>query len=96
MDADAWGNPQHPFDFTKGRLKSGAAPEDVYRTFMTGLNGTAMLSQGVDQHQQEQSQRGALECRDRISHNSCSALIWLPVCTMRTRPGEASSMPANG
>jgi cytochrome c oxidase cbb3-type subunit 2 len=41
---DAWGNPQHPFDFTKGRLKSGSSPEDVYRTFMTGLNGTAMPS----------------------------------------------------
>jgi cytochrome c oxidase cbb3-type subunit 2 len=41
---DAWGNPQHPFDFTKGRLKSGSGPEDVYRTFMTGLNGTAMPS----------------------------------------------------
>jgi len=41
---DSWGNPQRPFDFTKGALKSGAAPEDVYRTFMTGLNGTAMPS----------------------------------------------------
>jgi cytochrome c oxidase cbb3-type subunit 2 len=41
---DAWGHPQRPFDFTKGRLKSGAAPADVYRTFMTGLNGTAMPS----------------------------------------------------
>jgi cytochrome c oxidase cbb3-type subunit 2 len=44
MEPDAWGNPQRPFDFTKGRLKSGARPEDVYRTFMTGLNGTAMPS----------------------------------------------------
>jgi mono/diheme cytochrome c family protein len=44
LPADAWGNPQKPFDFTRGRLKSGAAPEDVYRTFMTGLNGTAMPS----------------------------------------------------
>jgi mono/diheme cytochrome c family protein len=44
LSPDAWGNPQHPFNFTKGRLKSGAAPEDVYRTFMTGLNGTAMPS----------------------------------------------------
>jgi mono/diheme cytochrome c family protein len=43
---DSWGNPQKPFDFTKGALKSGAAPEDVYRTFMTGLNGTAMPSYG--------------------------------------------------
>jgi cytochrome c oxidase cbb3-type subunit 2 len=41
---DSWGNPQEPFDFTKGALKSGAAPQDVYRTFMTGLNGTAMPS----------------------------------------------------
>jgi cytochrome c oxidase cbb3-type subunit 2 len=44
IDPDAWGNPQHPFDFTKGRLKSGSGAEDVYRTFMTGLNGTAMPS----------------------------------------------------
>lgn len=44
LAVDAWGNPQKPFDFTKGRLKSGGAPEDVYRTFMTGLNGTAMPS----------------------------------------------------
>lgn len=41
---DSWGNPQRPFNFTKGALKSGGAPEDVYRTFMTGLNGTAMPS----------------------------------------------------
>jgi cytochrome c oxidase cbb3-type subunit 2 len=44
LPPDAWGHPQRPFDFTKGRLKSGASPEDVYRTFMTGLNGTAMPS----------------------------------------------------
>jgi mono/diheme cytochrome c family protein len=44
MAPDTWGNPQKPFNFTKGRLKSGGAPEDVYRTFMTGLDGTAMPS----------------------------------------------------
>jgi cytochrome c oxidase cbb3-type subunit 2 len=44
LEADAWGNPQKPFNFTKGALKSGGAPQDVYRTFMTGLNGTAMPS----------------------------------------------------
>ncbi len=44
LKPDEWGNPQKPFNFTKGALKSGAAPEDVYRTFMTGLNGTAMPS----------------------------------------------------
>ena len=46
LSPDVWGNPQKPFDFTKGALKSGAAAEDVYRTFMTGLNGTAMPSYG--------------------------------------------------
>jgi mono/diheme cytochrome c family protein len=44
LEPDVWGNPQKPFNFTRGRLKSGGAPEDVYRTFMTGLNGTAMPS----------------------------------------------------
>ena len=41
---DVWGNPQKPFDFTKGRLKSGPTPQDIYRTFMTGVGGTAMPS----------------------------------------------------
>jgi cytochrome c oxidase cbb3-type subunit 2 len=44
LDKDTWGNPQRPFNFTKGRLKTGGAPEDIYRTFVTGLNGTAMPS----------------------------------------------------
>lgn len=44
LEPDAWGNKQVPFNFTKGALKSGGAPQDVYRTFMTGLNGTAMPS----------------------------------------------------
>lgn len=44
LDADIWGNPQKPFDFTSGRLKGGPNPEDVYRTFMTGIGGTAMPS----------------------------------------------------
>ena len=34
---DAWGDPQKPFDFTRGALKGGNAPEDIYRTFHTGL-----------------------------------------------------------
>lgn len=34
---DAWGNAQRPFDFTRGRFKGGDDPEDVYRTFHTGL-----------------------------------------------------------
>jgi mono/diheme cytochrome c family protein len=34
---DAWGNAQKPLDFTRGSLKGGDAPEDIYRTFHTGL-----------------------------------------------------------
>ncbi len=34
---DAWGNPQRPLDFTRSKLKAGDDPEDIYRTFMTGL-----------------------------------------------------------
>ncbi len=34
---DAWDDPQRPFNFTRGRLKGGDDPEDIYRTFHTGL-----------------------------------------------------------
>ncbi len=46
LDPDVWGNAQKPFDFTQGRLKSGPSGRDMYRTFMTGVNGTAMPSYG--------------------------------------------------
>jgi cytochrome c oxidase cbb3-type subunit 2 len=41
---DDWGNAVLPYDFTRGSLKSGDTPQDVYRAFMTGLNGTPMPS----------------------------------------------------
>ena len=44
LDPDIWGNPQKPFDFTRGQLKGGPDVEDIYRTFMTGVGGTAMPS----------------------------------------------------
>lgn len=46
LDPDVWGNHQKPFDFTQGHLKSGPLAKDIYRTFMTGVNGTAMPSYG--------------------------------------------------
>jgi cytochrome c oxidase cbb3-type subunit 2 len=46
LERDVWGNPQKPVNFTRGRLKSGPGVKDIYRTFMTGLNGTAMPSYG--------------------------------------------------
>ena len=44
---DAWGNPQKAFDFTRGSLKGGNTPQDVYRTFHTGLR-SIMPSFGGD------------------------------------------------
>lgn len=44
---DAWGNPQKPFNFTRGSLKGGNSPEDIYRTFHTGLR-SIMPSFGGD------------------------------------------------
>ncbi len=44
---DAWGDPQRAFDFTRGSLKGGNTPQDVYRTFHTGLR-SIMPSFGGD------------------------------------------------
>ncbi|MBM4016278.1 MAG: cytochrome c [Planctomycetes bacterium] len=39
---DSEGHPIPPFDFTRKEPKGGSTPEDLYRTFMTGLAGTPM------------------------------------------------------
>lgn len=41
---DNWGDKIVPFDFTSGTLKGGTGAEDIYRTFVTGLDGTPMPS----------------------------------------------------
>lgn len=41
---DDWGHAITPADLTKGHYKCGDTPADVYRVFMTGLNGTPMPS----------------------------------------------------
>jgi mono/diheme cytochrome c family protein len=41
---DDWGNAIVPFDLTKGHMKGGTTGADLYRVFMTGLNGTPMPS----------------------------------------------------
>jgi cytochrome c oxidase cbb3-type subunit 2 len=41
---DDWGDLDPPFDLTKGHMKGGATGPDLYRVFMTGLNGTPMPS----------------------------------------------------
>ena len=37
-----WGNDIVPYDLTKGHVKCGDTPRDIYRVFMTGLSGTPM------------------------------------------------------
>ena len=44
---DAWGNKQKPFNFTRGSLKGGNSPEDIFRTFHTGLQ-SVMPAYGVE------------------------------------------------
>lgn len=44
---DAWGHPQKPLNFTRGRLKGGDNPEDIYRTFHTGLRSIMPAYGGV-------------------------------------------------
>ncbi|HHN64195.1 MAG TPA: c-type cytochrome [Nitrospirae bacterium] len=41
---DDWGDKILPFDFTTGTLKRGSSPENIYMTYITGLDGTGMPS----------------------------------------------------
>ncbi|UCE63653.1 MAG: c-type cytochrome [Nitrospirota bacterium] len=43
---DTAGKPIQPADLTRQRLKSGDGPKAIYRTIMTGLDGTPMPSYG--------------------------------------------------
>ncbi len=42
--SDDWGNAIVPYDLTEGHIKGGNTGADIYRVFMTGLNGTPMPS----------------------------------------------------
>lgn len=52
------GSISHVFDFTYGVYKGGSSPTDVYRTFMTGLDGAPMPA--FDQSLPEEADRWAL------------------------------------
>lgn len=41
---DDWGNAIVPYDLTQGHIKCGDTGQDIYRVFITGLNGTPMPS----------------------------------------------------
>ena len=43
---DTKGDPIRPADLTRRKLKSGPGPKAIYRTIMTGLDGTPMPSYG--------------------------------------------------
>jgi mono/diheme cytochrome c family protein len=42
-----------PFNFTKGALKRGSTPENIYMTFTTGLDGSGMPSYGDSLNEEE-------------------------------------------
>lgn len=39
---DDWDRRIRPYDFTRGDYKNGSSPSDLYRTIVTGLNGSPM------------------------------------------------------
>jgi mono/diheme cytochrome c family protein len=41
---DDWGNPIVPYDLTQGHIKGGDSGPDIYRVFITGMNGAPMPS----------------------------------------------------
>jgi mono/diheme cytochrome c family protein len=41
---DDWGNPIVPYDLTQGHIKCGDTGPDIYRVFITGMNGAPMPS----------------------------------------------------
>lgn len=45
---DVYGHPVAARDFSRGELKGGAAPRDVYRTLATGIDGTPMVAYFAD------------------------------------------------
>jgi len=52
---DAEGSPFPAADFTYGIYKSGGRPEDLYRTFLTGMEGTPMPSYASAIESEEQA-----------------------------------------
>ena len=50
---DTAGDPIQPADLTRKKLKSGPGPKAIYRTIMTGLDGTPMPSYGDSLHPDE-------------------------------------------
>ncbi|MEK7748815.1 MAG: c-type cytochrome, partial [Bacteroidota bacterium] len=46
---DDLGRPTPPYNFTRaGAFKGGGTPQDIYRTFSTGIGGTPMPGYGED------------------------------------------------
>lgn len=86
LPLDVWGNPQRPFDFTKGRLKSGPTVQDIYRTFMTGIGGTAMPS-----YADIFAEPDGENIREGDAWNLVSYILSLRVSTDRAHAGGAAS-----
>jgi len=91
LDPDVWGNKQKPFDFTGGRLKSGPSPKDVYRTFMTGVGGTAMPS-----YADIFGEPDGENIKEGDAWNLASYVLSLRVTPSRVDKGAATGAPPKG
>ncbi len=50
---DDWGNESSPYDLTTGKFRGGASDLDIYRSLVTGLNGTPMRDYAAELSEEE-------------------------------------------
>ncbi len=76
---DDFDRPISPYDFTRGPglMKGGSTPEDIYRTFMTGLDGTPMPS-FIDELEEDQRWQLVHYIRSLSSANVAPVLTKTP------------------
>jgi cytochrome c oxidase cbb3-type subunit 2 len=88
---DDFDRPIRPYDFTRGPglMKGGSKPEDIYRTFMTGLDGTPMPS-FIDELEEEQRWQLVHYIRSLSSANVAPVLTKTPTLHAVTVPLDPS------
>jgi len=85
------GTPSHVFDFTWGIYKGGTDPKAVWRTFMTGLDGSPMPA--YDQSIADPDDRKALVAYVLSLGRSRGAWFWLSERPTWREPMEAGPTP---
>jgi cytochrome c oxidase cbb3-type subunit 2 len=88
---DDFDRPIRPYDFTRGPslMKGGSTPEAIYRTFMTGLDGTPMPS-FIDELEEDQRWQLVHYIRSLSSANVAPVLAQTPKLHAVTVPIDPS------